>query len=46
MTKKETKNVTKAPEGYQPRLQVLYKEKVLPALLKEMGVKSLMSAPN
>ena len=45
MTKKETKNVTKAPEGYQPRLQVLYKEKVLPALLKEMGVKSPMAAP-
>ena len=45
MTKKETKNVTKAPEGYQPRLQVLYKEKVLPALLKDMGVKSPMAAP-
>lgn len=45
MTKKETKNVTKAPEGYQPKLQALYKEKVLPALLKDMGVKSPMAAP-
>lgn len=45
MTKKETKNVTKAPEGYTPRLQALYKEKVLPALLKDMGVKSPMAAP-
>ena len=42
--KKETK-VTKAPEGYVPSLQALYKEKVLPALLKEMGVKSPMAAP-
>ena len=42
--KKETK-VTKAPEGYVPALQALYKEKVLPALLKEMGVKSPMAAP-
>ena len=41
--KKETK-VTKAPEGYVPALQALYKEKVLPALLKEMGVKSPMAA--
>ena len=45
MTKKETKNVTKAPEGYQPRLQTLYKEKVLPALLKDMNVKSPMAVP-
>ncbi|MBP5430424.1 MAG: 50S ribosomal protein L5 [Elusimicrobiaceae bacterium] len=28
-----------------PSLQALYKEKVLPALLKEMGVKSPMAAP-
>ena len=45
MTKKETKNVTKAPEGYTPRLQALYKEKVLPALLKDMNVKSPMAVP-
>ncbi len=45
MTKKETKNVTKAPEGYQPRLQTLYKDKVLPALLKDMNVKSPMAVP-
>ena len=45
MTKKETKNVTKAPEGYQPRLQTLYREKVLPALLKDMNVKSPMAVP-
>ena len=45
MTKKETKTVTKAPEGYQPRLQTLYKEKVLPALLKDMNVKSPMAVP-
>ena len=45
MTKKETKTVTKAPEGYQPRLQTLYREKVLPALLKDMNVKSPMAVP-
>ena len=45
MTKKETTTVTKAPEGYQPRLQTLYKEKVLPALLKDMNVKSPMAVP-
>lgn len=45
MTKKETKTVTKAPAGYQPRLQALYKEKVLPALLKDMNVKSPMAVP-
>lgn len=45
MTKKETKTVTKAPEGYKPRLQALYKEKVLPALLKDMNVKSPMAVP-
>lgn len=41
---KETKN-TKVPSDYQPRLQKLYKEKVLPALLKEMGQKSPMAVP-
>ena len=45
MAKKETKTVTKAPEGYQPRLQTLYREKVLPALLKDMNVKSPMAVP-
>ena len=45
MTKKETKTVTKAPEGYKPRLQALYKEKVIPALLKDMNVKSPMAVP-
>lgn len=38
---KETKNT----KDYQPRLQVLYKEKVLPALLKDMGQKSPMAVP-
>ena len=42
--KKETKK-TQAPQGHVPALQALYKEKVLPALLKEMGVKSPMAAP-
>ncbi len=42
--KKETKKTAKA-ESYQPRLKTYYKEKVLPALLKEMGVKSPMAAP-
>ena len=45
MTKKETKNVTKAPEGYTPKLQALYREKVLPALLKDMNVRSPMAVP-
>ena len=39
--KKETK-VTKAPEGYVPSLQALYKEKVLPALLKDMNVTKIV----
>lgn len=42
---KETKNTTKVPSDYQPRLQTLYKEKVLPALLKDMGQKSPMAVP-
>jgi large subunit ribosomal protein L5 len=43
--KKETKKTTAKPSGYQPRLKAEYKQKVLPALLKEMGVKSPMAAP-
>lgn len=42
---KETKKTTKSASDYQPALQKLYKEKVLPALLKDMGVKSPMAAP-
>ena len=42
---KETKKTTKSASEYQPTLQKLYKEKVLPALLKDMGVKSPMAAP-
>ena len=42
---KETKKTTKTASDYQPTLQKLYKEQVLPALLKEMGVKSPMAAP-
>ncbi len=42
--KKETKKTVKA-EGYQARLKTYYKETVLPALLKDMGVKSPMAAP-
>ncbi len=45
MTKKETKNETKVPAGYAPKLQALYREKVLPALLKDMNVKSPMAVP-
>lgn len=42
---KETKKTTKTASDYQPTLQKLYTEKVLPALLKDMGVKSPMAAP-
>ena len=42
---KETKKTTNTASEYQPTLQKLYKEKVLPALLKDMGVKSPMAAP-
>lgn len=42
--KKETKKTVTA-EAYQPRLKTFYKEKVLPALLKELGQKSPMAAP-
>ncbi|WP_424245702.1 large subunit ribosomal protein L5 [Elusimicrobium posterum] len=39
----ETKKTAKA--GYQPRLKTLYTGKVLPALLKELNLKSPMAAP-
>lgn len=42
---KETKKTTKTASDYQPTLQKLYKEQVLPALLKDLGVKSPMAAP-
>lgn len=42
--KKETKKTVKA-EGYEARLKTYYKQTVLPALLKDLGVKSPMAAP-
>lgn len=42
---KETKKTTQPASDYQPALQKLYKGQVLPALLKDMGVKSPMAAP-
>ena len=42
---KETKKTVNVPADYQPRLQKMYKEKVLPALLKDMGQKSPMAVP-
>jgi len=42
--KKETKKTVKA-EGYEARLKTYYKQNVLPALLKDLGVKSPMAAP-
>ncbi len=42
---KETKKTTQTASDYQPTLQKLYKEQVLPALLKDLGVKSPMAAP-
>ena len=42
---KETKKTTNTASDYQPTLQKFYKEKVLPALLKDLGVKSPMAAP-
>jgi large subunit ribosomal protein L5 len=41
---KENKKTAKTA-GYTPRPKALYKEKVIPALLKEMKVKSVMAAP-
>jgi large subunit ribosomal protein L5 len=41
---KETKKTAK-PAANTPRLKTLYKESALPALLKEMKVKSPMAAP-
>ncbi|MGB2580032.1 large subunit ribosomal protein L5 [Elusimicrobium simillimum] len=40
----ETKKTTKAAAS-QPRLKALYNGKVLPALMKDLGVKSPMAAP-
>ena len=33
------------PQGYAPRLKVLFKEKVLPAMIKEFGYKNPMQVP-
>ncbi len=33
------------PQGYSPRLKVLFKEKVLPAMIKEFGYKNPMQVP-
>ncbi|ACC98955.1 Ribosomal protein L5 [Elusimicrobium minutum Pei191] len=38
----ETKKTTK---GYEPRIKTLYNGKVLPALMKDLGLKSVMAAP-
>ena len=35
----------KNTKTYEPRLRTAYKEKVLPALIKDLGVKSPMAAP-
>ena len=37
--------MTNKTENYTPRYKTLYKEKILPALMKEMKVKSPMAAP-
>ncbi|WP_428897088.1 large subunit ribosomal protein L5 [Parelusimicrobium proximum] len=42
MTKETTKTTKSA---YQPRVKTLYKEQVLPALMKETGIKSPMALP-
>ncbi len=41
----ETKETKKTAKGYQPRMKTLYKEKVLPAIIKELKLKSPMAAP-
>ncbi len=33
------------PQGYSPRLKILFKEKVLPAMMKEFGYKNPMQVP-
>ena len=33
------------PENYVPRLKVLFREKVLPAMMKEFGYKNPMQVP-
>lgn len=42
---KETKKTNAAAAATEPTLQKLYKEKVLPALLKDLGQKSPMAVP-
>ena len=37
--------MTNKTENYTPRYKTLYKDQVLPALMKEMKVKSPMAAP-
>ncbi len=43
--KKETTKKEVKTQAYEPRLRTYYKTKVLPALLKDMKVKSPMAAP-
>lgn len=45
MSEKKENKKTVTAEAYKPRLKTFYKEKVLPALLKELGAKSPMAAP-
>ena len=47
VTSKEKKSNSSSgkPQGYSPRLKVLFREKVLPAMIKEFGYKNPMQVP-
>ena len=45
LNEKSAKASTSKPQGYSPRLKVLFKEKVLPAMIKEFGYKNPMQVP-
>ncbi len=40
-----TKTETAAPPNYEPRLKVMFREKVLPAMMKEFGYRNPMQVP-
>ena len=45
LKEKKSQSSSDKPQNYSPRLKVLFKEKVLPAMIKEFGYKNPMQVP-
>ena len=43
--KKKSESGVELPKGYQSRMQAVYREQVVPELIKEFGYKNIMQAP-